>query len=579
MFHHAHLRASSLLAGALSLSLMACGSDTDVADPDLQEGGIVGRVTLVDAESAAGVLIEAGARSVTTDADGTFRFDDVSAGAVLVSATLEGYHSDEALITVIGGQDNAVDLVLMPRQAGPEILSVSAQVSELAPGAQTRVLLEARNPEGGELSVVWEVDGDFAVEADADNPYAATLSAPDTLEATGTLRVIVTDDEERSAEATLQVSTRGNEAPEVLQLFAQPTVVARGGTVELSVNALDPEGDALSYAWSGPETWELSATDTASVSVIAPELPDVSAAFVVTVTDAYGAQTTSTVQVSTAANQAPRIRAATALPQLLLPGAEFDLSADAVDADGDELLYEWLVPHGWEVDSVVGRSVTATAPDTYSSAGRITLIVSDIHGATDQSELVVGTLNNQGPSISSLITTRPMADPGELIFLEAIASHPVEAELEYSWEASGDFTIITENRPVHRPALRAPNVEGATGTIRLTVTDSAGATAQSALVVQTRHYAAPVIDNLSAISPVELADTAMVSVSAHDPEGGDLSYQWSTTSPNVILLSADSPATEILGGEPGEVVVLTIAVTNSVGKTTRAETRVRMAAL
>lgn len=576
MFHHATTGLRTLAAGVFALGLVACGSDAEVNEPQATEGAIVGMVSLSDGEAPEGVLVETGARSTTTADDGSFRFEGVGAGAVLVSASLEGYRPAEAFITVIAGQDNAVQLVLEPRSAGPQIVSLSADVSALAPGEQTGVRVEAIDPEGGTLEVSWSATGGFEVEADADDPFSATLTAPEEAGAAGEVVVTVTDSDDRQAEERLSVSTVGNAAPQITSIVADAAVVARAAQVGLSVDATDAEGGALTYAWSAPEGWELDATDQASVVATAPDAPGEVGSFSVVVSDAQGAQASAQLSVSTAQNQAPRIRSATALPAEVLPGAEIDLQAEAVDAEGDALLYEWLVPEGWEVSSVVGAQTTLTAPDAYGVSGRITLIVSDDFGATDQTELVVSTLTNQGPTISSLITTRPVANPDELVFLEAIASHPYEDELTYSWEATGGFSVITENRPVNAPALRAPDQEGAVGTVRLTVSDSAGVTAEAALVVQTRTYAAPIINSITAISPAEFGDSALVSVSARDPEGGDLSYVWTTTNESVVILSPTSRTTEILGGNPGDVVVLTVEVTNSVGKTTRGEARVRI---
>ncbi|RDV37575.1 carboxypeptidase regulatory-like domain-containing protein [Bradymonadaceae bacterium TMQ3] len=575
MFHHATSGLRALSAGVFALGLVACGSDAEVNDPQATEGAIVGMVSLSDGEAPEGVLVATGAHSATTADDGTFRFEDISAGAVLVSASLEGYRPAEAFITVIAGQDNAVRLVLEPRSAGPQILRLSADISALAPGEQTAVRVEAIAPEGGSLDVSWSATGGFEVEADSDDPFSATLTAPDEADAAGEVTVTVTDSDDRQAEESVSVSTVGNAAPQIASISADAPVVARAGQISLSVVANDADGDALTYAWSAPEGWELNATDQATVVATAPDAPGDVGSFSVLVSDAQGAQASAQLSVSTAQNQAPRIRSATALPAEVLPGTEIDLQAEAIDPEGDALLYEWLVPEGWEVSSVVGARTTLTAPDTYGTSGRITLIVSDDFGATDQTELVVSTLTNQGPSISSLITTRPIATPGELVFLEAIASHPYEDALTYSWEATGGFSVITDNRPVSAPALRAPDQENAVGTVRLTVSDSAGVTAQAALVVQTRSYAAPIINSITAISPADFGDSALVSVSARDPEDGDLSYAWTSTNGNIVILTPSSRTTEILGGNPDEVVVLTVEVTNSAGKTTRGETRVR----
>lgn len=372
------------------------------------------------------------------------------------------------------GSDSSVVYV----DGGGAILELRMDATSLEPEGQGQAFVEVRDPEATGVVVRWEIDGDFVVEPDADERFAATVFAPNQLEASATLRVTLTDAEGVRDVETLRVQTRGNEPP--------------------------------------------------------------------------------------------RIRSANALPPVIVPGQSFELLADAVDPEGEELLYTWLAPAGWTLDTTVGASVTAIAPDTYSSAGRISLTVTDAHGATDESSFVVSTVQNQGPSITGLFTARPIADPGERTTLEALATHAVETELEYEWEADGGFTVLTDGRPASSPQLQAPDIEGAVGTVRLTVRDSSGASSESAIVVQTRHYLEPIIDTITAYSPIEFGGPAYLSVSARDPEGGELTYRWFVSNPNLFIGITNVARIEVLGSDPGEQVPFTVSVTNEVGKTVQA---------
>lgn len=429
--------------------LPACGLTT-VRDAEPAFPGLGRRLPRPTVESSMGI---------------SFRsyFAALLVALTFVSVVLSGCGSDSDIVYV-GSNDGIVEL--------------RVEESSLEPEGQTSAFLEVREQDARGLDVSWEIDGDFSVEPDNEDPFAATVFAPAELEASATLRATLSDED--------------------------------------------------------------------------------------------GVRDVATFRVRTRSNQAPRIRSAIALPQVIAPGESFDLLADAVDPEGDELLYTWLAPAGWSLDTTVGASITATAPDAYSSAGRISLTVTDAHGAADETAVVVSTVQNPGPSITSLFTTRPVADPDELTTLEAIAAHPIEADLEYEWEADGGFTVITDGRPASSPQLQAPDIEGAVGTVRLTVTDSSGASAQSAVVVQTRHYLEPIIDTITAYSPLEVGDSAFLSVWARDPEGGELTYRWFVSNPNLFIAIDDVARIEVLGSDPGDQVPFTVSVTNEVGKTVQA---------
>lgn len=48
------------------------------------------------------------------------------------------------------------------------------------------------------------------------------------------------------------VNTDGNDAPEIISINVDPVFVRVGTTTTVTVNATDPNGDALSYSWTVP---------------------------------------------------------------------------------------------------------------------------------------------------------------------------------------------------------------------------------------------------------------------------------------------------------------------------------------
>ncbi|MEB6379130.1 glycosyl hydrolase family 18 protein [Leclercia adecarboxylata] len=86
-------------------------------------------------------------------------------------------------------------------------------------------------------------------------------------------RLTVTDSKGLSSTADVQVvnkAPQANQAP-VLNTM-EPVTVEAGQPVSLHVQAVDPDGDALTYAWSVPGNVNATGSDTANLSFIAPDV-------------------------------------------------------------------------------------------------------------------------------------------------------------------------------------------------------------------------------------------------------------------------------------------------------------------
>ena len=120
-----------------------------------------------------------------------------------------------------------------------------------------------------------------------------------------------------------------------------------GETVTLVASAQDPEGDALSYAWSqrqGPRV-ALSHSEGPRVSFTAPEDgQDAELVFEVIVTDTYEGQDEGYDKVTVEGNEPPVVEPLS--DQEVDSGETVKLQATAYDPDGDELTYAWQQDSG-----------------------------------------------------------------------------------------------------------------------------------------------------------------------------------------------------------------------------------------
>ena len=141
----------------------------------------------------------------------------------------------------------------------------------------------------------------------------------------------------------------GNQPPTLSGTSAQATDVDSGASVGLTVEATDPEGDALTYTWTqNPPSPAGTFIDrnAASVTWKAPEVTeDTSFLLGATVSDGKGGVAHQSVQVTVhpAANHAPVLATGspTASASSVVGAVPVQLSASATDPDGDALGYAW----------------------------------------------------------------------------------------------------------------------------------------------------------------------------------------------------------------------------------------------
>jgi len=179
-----------------------------------------------------------------------------------------------------------------------------------------------------------------------------------------------------------------------LSLNAPPVIVSFGaaGTafnstrpVTVSVNAFDPESEALTYTWratgggisgSGPSV-VFNATQAGTYTVC------------VTVTDASGQSAEEQCVDLTFTNASPRINSVTVDPAIAGPGMTVTATCDAWDPDGDALTYTWT--YGGATIGT-GPAIQYTLPG--AGAFVLTCTVNDGNGGTDSRSATVNSTWN-----------------------------------------------------------------------------------------------------------------------------------------------------------------------------------------
>ncbi|MDD5590686.1 MAG: Ig-like domain-containing protein [Dehalococcoidales bacterium] len=171
---------------------------------------------------------------------------------------------------------------------------------------------------------------------------------------------------------------------------------------------------------------------------------------------------------------------------------------------------------------------------------------------------------NKPPVIQSITAERNWVDTSHSVTIECLASDPDGDGLSYHWLAnagtvSGAGSIVT---------WTAPDNPG-DYTVALAVSDGRGGKATASLTLDVRLNNLPVIEDLIAeLLSLRAGDSATVECLASDPDGDELSYQWSAnagtisgtgsivtwTAPGALAPLGGTVSVTVSDGRGGEVI-------------------------
>jgi len=287
------------------------------------------------------------------------------------------------LAIIIGVAVVAVVLaVLLPQLLAnhrPAITNLQADPARVAPSGTCQIVCNATDADGDELSYGWSADGG----AIAGEGAVVTWTAPGAV-GSYNITVIVSDSRGGTLTDYVTVTVRRNNAPIVNSLVASAVWTLPEGSLNVTCDASDSDGDELSYEWT-----VTGGNITGTGAVVAWTAPQETGIHYITVVvrDGHGSSSSRTLPISVVTGQPPIV-------ENLLVTAEhcylrsyawgykvgkdhtYDIECVVTDA-GTGLFYEWSWPGG----NISGEESTISwaAPD---AAGQVTVtvIVSDIAG-------------------------------------------------------------------------------------------------------------------------------------------------------------------------------------------------------
>lgn len=211
----------------------------------------------------------------------------------------------------------------------PEIRSVTVSPSVIPLGGTATVRVDAVDPDGDSLFFRYEASGGtFTV--DAAQPGTATYRNDGVSRSSDSIRVVVTDPNNASATGLATVTLQANRPPTVQAVALLPEAQCHPRcTLTVEAQAEDPDGDELSYVWSGCASGT-GARETCTI----PQPGDYTAS--VTVSDGRGGVASAVVDLR-GTNRPPSIQGT---QQVFGPGT-WRLLVFEEDPDDDPMVCGW----------------------------------------------------------------------------------------------------------------------------------------------------------------------------------------------------------------------------------------------
>lgn len=272
-------------------------------------------------------------------------------------------------------------------------------------------------------------------------------------------------------------------------------------------------------------------------------------------------------------NEPPRIAGVTVDPSKLEPGATADIEVTATDPNPDEVTYTYEVSGDFAIDSTDGATAVLAAPDAFDTQDILNVRVEDGDGLVDTTQVPVATIDNRPPLITGMSASPSTLEPAGTATLTAGASDPEGDELTYEWTAPEGWTLASDDSA--SVEVTAPDEYSATGVFELQVTDERDRSTTATLPLTTVANQGPRITSIGATPrPVERAGTVELHVSAGDPNGDDVTYEW--TAPGDWTLSDASAAEPTLTAPDaaGQSANIDLTVTDTQGLEATASVRV-----
>ncbi|MFP2911540.1 Ig-like domain-containing protein, partial [Pyxidicoccus sp. 3LFB2] len=255
-----------------------------------------------------------------------------------------------------------------------------------------------------------------------------------------------------------------NEAPVIDSVVASITSVPTGGSLTLTAAVHDPNAaDTLSLSWTA-SGGTFSEPTAATSSWTAPSSTGVQT-LTFTVTDSQGAAVSLSLVVNVVSGTAtgntaldisfnlwPVVSRVSASRSRLDAGQSTAVSANASDADGDALTYQWAAscPGTWvNATSSAASFSPSSIPAGVCNNCQLTVTVQDGRGGQTTGALnlcvAAASIERFAPAFTNFYQSASAASPGQTVAFDVTALDPQASALTFAWNANPGSLAAAQN--------------------------------------------------------------------------------------------------------------------------------------
>jgi hypothetical protein len=340
--------------------------------------------------------------------------------------------------------------------------------------------------------------------------------------------------------------TNTNDNAPVISGLPTSISVAENQTAVVTVSASDADGDTLTYSLSGTDSSSFSFSSSGVITFnSAPDFESKSSyTFSVNVSDGTNTSSQSLMVNISNVNEAPIISSLSS-SITVAEGQTAVVTVSASDPDGDSLTYSLTGTDASSLSiSSSGVITFNTAPDYETKTSySITVNVSDGTATTSQAITINVSNVSEAPSISGLSSSISVAE-NQTAVVTVSASDPDGDSLTYSLSgADAAYLSISSSGVI--TFNTAPDYETKSSySITVNVSDGSNTTSKALSInITNLNDNSPVISGLLSSVSVAENQTAVVTISASDVEGGNLTYSLTGTDAAYLSISSSGVIT------------------------------------
>jgi poly(3-hydroxybutyrate) depolymerase len=445
------------------------------------------------------------------------------------------------------------------------------------------------DPDGSIASYTWTKIGGPSTYS-LGNPNSVSTSLSGLVQGTYQLQLMVTDNNGASAFDTVLITVNAAppppNIPPVANAGADQSITLPTNSVTLNGTASsDADGTITSYAWtkiSGPSSYNIANASGSTTAVT--NLVQGTYSFRLVVTDNSGGTDDDTVVVvvnaAPPAANIPPVANAGVDQVITLPTNSITLNGTASsDADGTITSYAWSKIGGPSSYVIANANAATTAVNGLVQGTYLfRLVVTDNSGATGDDTVSI-TVNAAPPPpnvppVANAGGDQTITLPTNAVTLSGTASSDADGTIvSYAWAKISGPALFSIGNP-YAATTAVTNLIQGTYMFQLIVTDNSGATDADTVIVTVNP--APLPPNIPPVAnagndtTITLPNSGLQlsGAASSDPDGGIVSYSWSTVSgpSGLTIVNATSVTPTIVGLVPGNYVIR-LTVTDNAGAT------------